>query len=112
MIQATHRDTPQGPLLRSVQKFGLLLRRGLVVFHVPQDLHLVPIRIGELVGPAVSLITVDPSLAQSGGLDDLGPSLQRLGRGGAPGYMPQSGLRGLGYFEGVMIKVFIRSQVD
>src|SRR5690349_15274507 len=69
VVQTTHGDTAQGSLLRSVQEFGLLLRRSLVVLHVPQYLHVVSIRIGELIGSTVSLITVDPPLAQSSGLN-------------------------------------------
>src|SRR2546425_954403 len=112
MVQAAHRDTAQRPLLRSVQEFGLLLRWGLVVLHIPQYLHVVSIGIGELVGPAMSLITVAPPLAQSGGLDSFGSPLQRLGRGGAPGYMSHSSLCRLSYFQGMVIEVFIRTQIN
>src|SRR5260221_5526589 len=112
MIETAHRNTVHWPLLGSIQEGGPLLWWRLVVVYVPQELHLVSIRSSELVGPAMAQVALNPALAQSSGLDGFGPPLQCLGRGGPPGHMPHSGLHRLSYFQGVMIKVFIRSQID
>src|SRR5947209_15568869 len=100
------------PPLGSIQESGPLLWWRLVVVYVPQELHLVSIRSSELVGPAMAQVAFNPALAQSRSLQGHDPSRQGLGGGGAPGHMSRPGLRRLGDFQGVMIKVFIRSQIN